>query len=511
VGTIAAAAYASVTSENVLRPIADAGVVLNTNVPLIVPLAAILAELALMSAMTALGLKSLGRLSLLTLLQDNPTSRKRKNKAAVAVAEAAFTPPRLGGGLITPLPEQRPYTAAKQTTSYIARHIRRTAAKSLLSVLLAAVLFSAIGQFTAMRQSYETLYRTIEVKPRFFNGLPYSMAAKLAETDYVHSPYYEIIVPGGDLILSSTETEPTTEPLTNTLTVYITSDLRKIDGVQSATNFSFINGYNAETVMQLAERVCVMPSALMAQFGLQLGDEVLINETQFYFSLLQSNPPLSEENLLESYLAHGVKCRIVGQIECVTTSEVYVSVDTAWKYFWSWTPVRAGTLDLAEFTLSNYHQAEEFRGYVGNLLENVRGTKPLFVMDTTEADNIYRIYRLINVLYPLAIVVAVLIGAFLPGLIILQTAKEAAIMRVLGTSKQRTRVTLTLEQVALCIIGLTVAFAVIVAVNGVTIRSAGVALGLYSVAHIVGCAIVTAFCSVLVTKRKIMELLQVKE
>jgi predicted lysophospholipase L1 biosynthesis ABC-type transport system permease subunit len=168
--------------------------------------------------------------------------------------------------------------------------------------------------------------------------------------------------------------------------------------------------------------------------------------------------------------------------------------------------------DLAEFTLSDYHQAAELREYIDELLETIRrDVKPLFTMDTSEADNIYKIYRLIETLYPIAFAVALLIGALLPGLIILQTAKDASVMRVLGATKLRTRVTLALEQLLLCAVGLALAAALLFALNASAVRDAAFALAAYAALHFAACAVGAALCAVAVTKRNILELLQVKE
>ena len=60
---------------------------------------------------------------------------------------------------------------------------------------------------------------------------------------------------------------------------------------------------------------------------------------------------------------------------------------------------------------------------------------------------------LLSVLYPVVIAVSVLIGALLCFLLLLQTAKEAAILRVLGTTRSAVRLALITEPLILSIIG----------------------------------------------------------
>ena len=54
----------------------------------------------------------------------------------------------------------------------------------------------------------------------------------------------------------------------------------------------------------------------------------------------------------------------------------------------------------------------------------------------------------------------------LPAGVILQSAREASLLRVLGTTKRRTRAMLSLEQLFLCLAGLCLAIAALVLAEG---------------------------------------------
>jgi cell division protein FtsX len=136
---------------------------------------------------------------------------------------------------------------------------------------------------------------------------------------------------------------------------------------------------------------------------------------------------------------------------------------------------------------------------------------PEFRMDTADADRIYRIYRLIETLYPLTVGAALLLGALLPVLMILQEQKEAAILRALGWSKKRTRRRFTLEQAVLCLAGLVLAWAVLLAVNGEALLQLGIAPLLYLPAHLVLCAAAAAAVTAAILQKSPMALLQAKE
>jgi len=110
-----------------------------------------------------------------------------------------------------------------------------------------------------------------------------------------------------------------------------------------------------------------------------------------------------------------------------------------------------------------------------------------------------------RLLYPVAVVVSIIIGAGLSLLLILQNAKNAAIMRMLGSTKNRTRAVLWIEQLAVCLIGLIIGLAAVFILDWGALVSVMLA-GLYLVGVVIG----SVMGSVLVTSKPPLELLQVK-
>jgi hypothetical protein len=111
----------------------------------------------------------------------------------------------------------------------------------------------------------------------------------------------------------------------------------------------------------------------------------------------------------------------------------------------------------------------------------------------------------------IAVTAALLIGGFLCCLVIVQSSKEAAIMRIQGTTKRKTRAILTLEQLLLSIAGLVIGAFGLLAYKGPELSVVAVQLGLFAglyFAVILGSAVI---CSVLATRRNVLELLQTKE
>ena len=97
------------------------------------------------------------------------------------------------------------------------------------------------------------------------------------------------------------------------------------------------------------------------------------------------------------------------------------------------------------------------------------------------------------------------IGAFLCGLIIVQTSKDIAIMRVLGTSKRKTRTIIVLEQMILCIVGIVIAV-VVLALRGALMQMLWV-FGVYALVILLASIV----ASVAASRKNVLELLQTKE
>ena len=121
---------------------------------------------------------------------------------------------------------------------------------------------------------------------------------------------------------------------------------------------------------------------------------------------------------------------------------------------------------------------------------------------------IERTLSLLAVLYPVTIAVSVIIAAGLAVLLVLQSAKRAAILRVLGTTKLQVRLMLSCEQLVLCTGGLLIGLAALLITQGAAyITPPLICAGLY----LTGASAGSAFAAVSATKRMPLELLQVKE
>jgi len=490
-----AVCYTSITFAEKLKSYAEFGHAIDGSIPVSSVLLSVVGCFVLLMIFAAIGLGYIARLNPLELLQGGSRSKKKKAKRN-AVEEVAPVKANIDAiRALEPIePKSKP--SAGFMWRYIRRHASRSLGKTVLLVLVTALLVGAMGQFSAVRNSYQELYQSIDVKVRFLD-FEYAKARDFAETDYVTGGYYEYNYILGEIPLH-------TDELSYVYGSYcVSNDI--LHNVAEA--ITFLDGYDAETVMDVNERICVMPRGMMEELGVGLGDTVELNQNDYLPLIEFYNQDKTHEEHLDMYHRHGVKVQIVG---CIDSADDTVYVPLAAKgYFKSLFDVVY--LSFAEYSLADYHRAIELRTYAKSLLEPDDGHQPRFSMDTSEADRIYNTYQMIETLYPIAFVTAVLIGAIIMGLLILQRAKEAATLRILGATNSRTRTLLAVEQVLLCIIGLVLALAALLSINGAELMKTSTAIGIYLAVHVAACVIGCIAGAVSVTRHKALELLQVKE
>jgi len=166
-----------------------------------------------------------------------------------------------------------------------------------------------------------------------------------------------------------------------------------------------------------------------------------------------------------------------------------------------------------EFILADNDRLDELE----ELLQNMEGRSVIYSqkvshhVDAGGLANIERIRGLLESLFPIAVAAAVLIGLFGPLLVILQSAQEAAFLRILGVTKKRARCMLAIEQIVLCIAG------IVLVAGGLALYDPGrVASGIETFAvcfglFLLGCVCGAVAASIQVTRHRLLELLQVKE
>jgi len=119
-----------------------------------------------------------------------------------------------------------------------------------------------------------------------------------------------------------------------------------------------------------------------------------------------------------------------------------------------------------------------------------------------------QILVLLELLYPVALVLAIVIGTAVFALLMLQAAQNAAIMRVLGASKFRTCVTMCTEQFIVCMSGL------ILGLGALLLLSWGAGfVALFAVAgiYLAGAMAGSIVGALIITAKAPIDLLQVRE
>ena len=123
--------------------------------------------------------------------------------------------------------------------------------------------------------------------------------------------------------------------------------------------------------------------------------------------------------------------------------------------------------------------------------------------------------RLMEVLYPVTLALSLLAAAGIAVLFVMTSARGSAILRVLGTTKLRTRIMLALQTACATLIGLTAGLLAVLAYAGRLrpelleglMRASALCAALYLLAAILGAAVSAAG----VTRKNPLELLQVRE
>ena len=376
---------------------------------------------------------------------------------------------------------------------YLRRLLGRNLGRSALSLLLAALLAFAFGLVTVLRGIYAVAYQNIEVKPVISGGLGYDRAVKIAESGYVRDPYYEYISQVGQI-----EMEPATVVLTNRLDKWVTDPVE------------WLPGWDENVLAGSDEKVLVMYAAHAKKFGISLGDKVRVNESDWYTNLtaMGLDPLKPGETALERRDSRRPFFRVVGIIESNVENEtVFISTEARWSVQFL---VPKLELDIAEYTLIDYHQAATFTDYVKSQLDRNQSAAK-FTMDTSYADRIYKIHRLIESLYPLAVAAALLLGGVLPGLIVLHGSREISILRALGVRAKDCVVLYTLSQVLCALAGLVLGIAAVLVALRPELGEVIVPFAIYLAAHLAACALGSGVFAWLCARKRVLEQLQAKE
>ena len=376
---------------------------------------------------------------------------------------------------------------------FLRRLLGRNPGRSLLSLGLAALLAFAFGLVTVLRGMYAELYQNVEVKATFSGGLSYDRAEKIAESGYVRDPYYERYAPDGMV-----EMKDAGFLFTNRL------DRQVSDPVD------WLEGWDEETAMHAAEKILVMYSAHAERLGVGLGDMVRVNEWDWWNAVtaMGLDPLKPGETDMERRDARRPFFRVVGIIRSdADMRTVYAPAVARYTVLFL---VPKMELDIAEFTLLDYHQAGEFSAYAKGELDKSQNEVRL-TLDTSYADRIYEMHRLLETLYPITIAAALLLGGVLPGLTVLHGSKEISVLRALGTKIGKCVGLYTAAQVLCAFVGLLLGFLLVILIRKPELGAVLNPFGLYLCAHLAACAVGSGVFAWLCARKHVLAQLQAKE
>lgn len=509
VGGFAGMIYASGVVTSVLENLAATieHYIPDTSLPIGVMIGSLFVEVGILLLFIGLFLRKLENTPPLTLLQGNTEQGKeKKKKKAVKVSTAedeAIPSFDLSMPIVTELPEQRGYTAVRHVTRYILRHMRRAGWKTALTILLAMLLTGAMGLLAVTRLSYEEMFDKTEVTGTANN---YSSRAVMEaqKSELMKDFYYS-----GEFFVIVNDTPHQVGyrfVLSNNLDRYLKSVSTEEYSVEYAS------GYDSSLFTKNVPQ-CLLGKALADFYGVKPGDTMTLLSWQRYNTL--STFSESEDELKAQLMNASMEFQVAGviasedkNIEVCVFAPLSENAQLASEYIEYPFPV-----DYCEYRLVDKEDPDKLRSYLEKLASDDTKYPDIisYSLDTTELDNVKRVRDMLRTLFPIAAAGAILIGLIAPILIIMQSAKEASLLRILGTTKRRTRCILALEQFGLSILGLMLATLGLILYNaGLFLRSAGTLLlcgGLY----LLGCSCASVMAAVSVTRRKVLELLQVKE
>ncbi len=511
IGGMAGLFYAKDVAVKALEAMTDSapyGYALDAGLPAGVILLCLFWELAFTSFITMVSLWKMKKAPPLELLQGNGlrtgTGMKKgvpeplepgSVPVGITVAKLALGEFAADGGGIR---SRRKYRAPRQVSAYILRHMRRSTGKTAVSFLLAVVLAAGIGLFVMAQLTYQDAFHEVDVMGKAM-GYSSESIDQIESSKLVKDLYYR----GSFLVRIDGGQDTNTMVFTNNIERYLS------ERTDSSYKVAYAKGYDASSLEGGA--LCLIGKAAAEAYGLGLGGQVPLLADTMHEAMHKNFG--HDPQLLQTRLAYATKMYTVAGIvdteDAELSSSIFAVANREAVSLYSM-PIQ---MEYSDFLLLDNERAD----VLSRLLEDVKakdyyyGQTASFYLDTEALKNIGRICGLLEGLFPIAVAAAVLIGMIVPGLVVMQSAKEAAFLRVLGVTKKRSRCMLVFEQIAFCVAGmLFVAGGLVLYHQGRFLR------GMETLAFCGGVYLLGSVCgafaaSVLVTRHRVLELLHSKE
>ena len=467
------------------------------------------------------------------LLQDSMKTRQTRLRQEVLSHTA---PSPLADVLPEPVTRPTKPAGAGFTIRYVLRHIRRARLRSILAVLAAAILLCTVGQFVLVRMGYEQIYSDTPLAVEFLrSSTPYAVERDLVSRGWIDRYYYKNTVAAGCSLMPAditaekfvsdyltAEAEQAALAWTIPLKAVMTNDLAKASSRDYPIDYA--EEYDA-SALKTDDNVILLSTAAAEATGVVPGQQILLMPNGL--GIMDSIYQLQSDYVKRHRDMAGAPLQeIVPHIweEALTNFEEYADRYTVIGIIrdegsdpWICAPASASThsplpttmtCDVMEAYLSSPDHIVEVQTYC---MEKYGKDSSSWHLDSSKIEGILHTLTILRTVYPVVLAAALLIGGFLAALFIVQNMKEAAILRVLGTTQRRTRYILSSEQILLAVIGMMVGAGTFLIWRGAKFFGISHNLAVFSGAYLFTAAAVAIACAILVTRRDLLSLLQVKE
>lgn len=504
-----------------------------------------LASFLLLAAFSWVGVYFLSNKPVFELLQGQTTraAGRQKRSRASAFNQRIPSLPSSQAGMVNNTRSTPATTAANQVElavrrkytpsslrRYVIHHGMRSRLKSILTLAIASGFILSSGwirqTMERSRTEMDRLYDTTMVKADIVLAEPSAGPTdptRPSGTGFVYLTTINSILDSGfvksrileaDTVWYRIKHFNTQNDLLGPITVYaydspetLTSNLADPGELIFAPGWDqdiFARQWNLEDLQKEGVPM-IFPSSILEQLPLKVGERVEIIDRFFntYPGVI-----VGQYSGKRMTTVNNITMQWIGKDLILTPLSVLVALEG-----------NLTTFTVAHFSLDPKVNRElsQFSSDMEQVIKaSVAGTRELrFILWDEELrivlNQLDKNLSILKVLYPVVIAVSVLIGAGLCFLLLLQTTKEAAILRVLGTTRMAVRIALIGWPLCLSIIGAAVGLGISrllwrtsdLAAVGPWLAGAGLYLAGVLAGSLTG--------AILVTNKKPMELLQVKE
>lgn len=473
------------------------GYVTNIGQPLMVIVLCLFLEIIYILCVTLAVLRKMRKISPLELLQEETVRIVTAKKKSSVYENHDFSPHSFAISKISAVDEAAffdDYNAFLHVTVYAVRHMKRNIGGTLISLILAAALFAGTGVFTMAMLTYQDAFYETDVKGRA-TGFSSSSISELSESDLTDNLYYY-----GKLSVRIDR-----NGFRGSMT--FTNDIERY--LKNNYMITYADGYN-QSIFENDGALCLLGNTMAEILGIQIGDEITLLTDDLYSFMKQMYD--DESMLAQAVVRAGKAYKVAGIIESADENVnvgIFASANDAAETFYG----QPFPIGYCEFSLTNNDRVNELNDLLDEEKNQELQYAPAasFYVDTTTLENIRKIRDLLKELFPIVVVVALLIALIGSGLIIVQSATEAAYMRILGVSKKRACCMLVSGHVVLCIVGmLFVAGILYLGVPILFVRSTRVFLACWTI-YLAGYMVGALTAALQITKYRILELMQIKE